>query len=109
MVFSTIKSRRALARVAVAGAIAAFPLTALAIPASAEPLAIEPSVTEVGRWNDYCDRNWWDNRCAPQQWWDNQWNDCRRDMWGNCDRPHHRHHQQQPWQQFFPRGSFGSS
>ncbi|PXX64182.1 hypothetical protein DFR70_105367 [Nocardia tenerifensis] len=50
MLFSTTKSttsRRALARVAVAGAIVAVPLTALAIPASADASVAVPGVTEV--------------------------------------------------------------
>ncbi len=60
--FSTISARRTLARVAVAGAIAAIPLTALAMPASATPST--PGVT----------RAWYDpyyDRCAfgPFQNW----------------------------------------
>ncbi|MFC9437207.1 hypothetical protein [Nocardia sp. NPDC057030] len=50
MLFSTTKStnsRRLLARVAVAGAIVAVPLTALAIPASADARIGVPGVTEA--------------------------------------------------------------
>ncbi|MFF7941331.1 hypothetical protein ACFZC5_16580 [Nocardia gamkensis] len=51
--FSTISARRTLARVAVAGAIAAIPLTAMAMPASAAPNT--PGVAQV-RYNPYYDR-----------------------------------------------------
>ncbi|MEU2030168.1 hypothetical protein [Nocardia amamiensis] len=50
---TTNAARRNLARVAVAGAIAAMPLTALAMPASAASGA--PSVTEV-RYDPYYDQ-----------------------------------------------------
>lgn len=108
--FSTPKSsaaRRTLARVAVAGALTAIPLTALAIPASAEVNA-EAQVTEVRHWRD-CDdfgpfRDW-NCRDRFDPWRNNDW----RDDW-RSDRHRPRH---DPFWQFFrgsvPRGSFGSS
>ncbi|MBF6466697.1 hypothetical protein IU427_16130 [Nocardia beijingensis] len=61
--FSTISARRTLARVAVAGAIAAIPLTALAMPASATPGT--PGITQARHdpyYNNRCDfgpfQNW---------------------------------------------------
>ncbi|MGW4324366.1 hypothetical protein ACWEKR_00590 [Nocardia sp. NPDC004573] len=61
--FSTISARRTLARVAVAGAIAAIPLTALAMPASATPST--PGITQA-RYDPY-----YNNRCdfGPFQNW----------------------------------------
>ncbi|GAA5062478.1 hypothetical protein [Nocardia callitridis] len=103
-------SRRALARVAVAGALVAVPLSALAVPASAET-SQSPSVTEVShpRYDRNCGFGPFDNwRCdnGPFDQWNNrgpfdQWN-------------HHRGYDQGvPWwwlfQQNQPRGLFGSS
>ncbi|WP_156094578.1 hypothetical protein [Nocardia lijiangensis] len=90
---------RMLARVAVAGAVAAIPLAALAVPATAEPGA--PTVTEVRHHHPRnCHGNWgWDL-------WDNDWNGWNQ--WDRCDGwpgngwPGNGH-----WG--WPRGSFGSS
>ncbi|WP_067470990.1 hypothetical protein [Nocardia amamiensis] len=54
MFSTTSAARRRLARVVVAGAIAAVPLTALAVPASADT---SPGVTEVRHNRHYPDRN----------------------------------------------------
>ncbi|MFI9407538.1 MULTISPECIES: hypothetical protein [Nocardia] len=96
--FSTTKSttsRRMLARVAVAGAIVAVPLTALAIPASAGPSVGVPGVTDVR--HPHHDRN-----CdfGPFKNWS-----CNN---GPFDRGHH----DDPFWQFRqnrPHGLFGSS
>ncbi|MEU7765262.1 hypothetical protein AB0B25_09110 [Nocardia sp. NPDC049190] len=92
--FSTTSAvRRTLARVAVAGAIAAVPLTALALPASADPGA--PGVTQV-RHHHRHDRN-----CdfGPFQNW--SCNNGPFSGWGNG--PFDQFRQQRP------SGLFGSS
>ncbi|WP_454195985.1 hypothetical protein [Nocardia sp. Marseille-Q1738] len=55
MFSTTSTARRSLARLVVAGAIAAVPLTALAMPASADPAT--PGVTEVRHNRHYPDRH----------------------------------------------------
>ncbi|MGV9613488.1 hypothetical protein [Nocardia xishanensis] len=66
---------RMMARVAVAGAVAAIPLAALAVPASAEPGA--PTITEVRHHPRDCHGNGgWD-------FWDNDWN--HWNQWDRCD------------------------
>ncbi|WP_330229267.1 hypothetical protein OHA40_24725 [Nocardia sp. NBC_00508] len=73
MLSTTSAARRKLARVAVAGAIAAIPLTALAMPASANPSA--PAATEVryDPWYDRCAfgpfQNWSCNNNPLFGWW----------------------------------------
>ncbi|WP_433602006.1 hypothetical protein ACQPXH_09820 [Nocardia sp. CA-135953] len=98
--FSRTTPRR-LTRVAMAGALAAVPLTALAIPASADPATSEPGVTEVRHphTNDWdCDRpGFFDD-------WDHS-----PGRWDDCDLPGRWN---DPWRlprHLFPRGTFGSS
>ncbi|MEV0360203.1 hypothetical protein AB0H71_29520 [Nocardia sp. NPDC050697] len=108
--FATSSPRKALIRLAVAGALAAAPVIALAAPAAADSAA-GPVVTEVRHhrndpWRDPFARNpfqqcnWWDQN-AP--WWErcdyNPWNN--NNPWNN------------PWQRPFANnfgpGTFGSS
>ncbi|MFB8274237.1 hypothetical protein [Nocardia colli] len=101
MLFSTTKStnsRRMLARVAVAGAIVAVPLTALAIPASADAQIGVPGVTEVRHHHPRHDPN-----CdfGPFKDWR-----CNNGPFSD------RGHEQDPFWQFRqnrPHGLFGSS
>lgn len=100
-----VSPRRKLARLAVAGAIAAIPLAALAVPASAD-ITVEPEITEVNRphhdnnpWND---RNPWDNL---NPWTNNRHHD--HDRWDDdCD---YRDRDRNPFRNVIPRGAFGSS
>ncbi|WP_157172330.1 hypothetical protein [Nocardia pneumoniae] len=94
MFSTTSTARRNLARVVVAGAIAAVPLTALTVPASADP---SPGVTEVRH-----NRHWNDRDCdfGPFQDW-------------SCDNgPFSGWGKNIPFGQFrrlVPPGTFGSS
>ncbi|MEV2219495.1 hypothetical protein AB0E01_06410 [Nocardia vinacea] len=95
--FSRTTPRR-LARVAMAGALAAVPLTALATPASATS---EPGVTEVRHPHD----NDWD--CDRPGFFDDWTHSPGR--WDDCDLPGRWN---DPWRfprHLFPRGTFGSS
>lgn len=99
-------ARRTVARLAMAGAVAAIPFTLAAAPASAEPTS--PSVTEVrhDKWDrhDKHDRNKWDKRdCRNNPWesW-NRWDD-------KCDRWPGHNPWGPPFWRPFPSGSFGSS
>ncbi|GAA5084543.1 hypothetical protein [Nocardia iowensis] len=98
--FSTTKStssRRMLARVAVAGAIVAVPLTALAIPASADVNLGVPGVADVR--HPHHDRN-----CdfGPFKNWS-----CNNGPFS--DRGHHDHDPFWHFRDNRPRGLFGSS
>ncbi|MEU2030169.1 hypothetical protein [Nocardia amamiensis] len=93
MFSTTSTARRSLARVVVAGVIAAVPLTALAVPASADP---SPGVTDVRK-----DRGWNDRDCdfGPFQEW-------------SCDNGPFGSGKNIPFGQFrrlVPPGMFGSS
>ncbi|SUA78976.1 Uncharacterised protein [Nocardia otitidiscaviarum] len=119
---SSDSARRKLARLAVAGAITAIPLTALAVPAAAE-VTLEPEVTEVSRphWQDrnpwdprypWENRNPWDNPHDHGRWHDHdRWRD--HDRWDrDCDHNDwNRGHDpfRNPFRHALPRGVFGSS
>ncbi|APE36182.1 hypothetical protein BOX37_22160 [Nocardia mangyaensis] len=88
-------ARHALARIAMAGTIAAIPLALAVTPAAAQPST--PSATEIR--NDM-----WDRRDCRHYPWNsrNKWDD-RCDRW----RGHHPSNPS-PWRPFLS-GSFGSS
>ncbi|WP_159838586.1 hypothetical protein [Nocardia sp. CY41] len=99
--FSTTSARRTVARVAVAGAIAAIPLTALAMPASATPST--PGVTQA-RYDPY-----YNNRCdfGPFPNWS-----CNNNPLfggGHYGSPPYGRGPDQGWGQGWGTGSFGSS
>lgn len=77
------QTRRRVARVAMAGALAAIPLTALAVPAAAQPVV--PGATEVR--HDHHDRDWFG--CdAPGRWDDWAHSPGHRDDCKHWDDPH---------------------
>ncbi|NNH72594.1 hypothetical protein HLB23_22485 [Nocardia uniformis] len=107
-----VSPRRKLARLAVAGAIAAIPLAALAVPASAE-ITLEPEVTEVAHPHHNNNNYPWNNNRYP---WENRNSWDNRNHWNNddCDRHgrghhHDRNHDRNFPRNVLPRGSFGSS
>ncbi len=75
----TTRTRRIAVRVAVAGALAAVPVTALAIPASADP--ISDATTLVNDWSH--DGQWFPGQQGPSQPGPGQNRDWRHDRRGN--------------------------
>ncbi|MFQ6227488.1 hypothetical protein [Nocardia sp. NPDC002869] len=98
-------TRRATARIAVAGAIILVPLAGLAAPAMADPAAPAPGYTQVDRdrhGDRDRDRHWDRDR-------DRQWDNDRDDHW-NHDRHRDRGWQDPAgWVRHLLRGLFGSS
>ncbi|MGA6204636.1 hypothetical protein ACPESR_07745 [Nocardia testacea] len=98
-------TRRATARLAVAGAITLVPLAGLAAPAVADPAAPAPGYTQVDRdrhGDRDRDRHWDHDR-------DRHWDHDRDDHW-NHDRHRDRGWQDPAgWVRHLLRGLFGSS
>jgi hypothetical protein len=116
MVFSTTKSttpRRRLARIAVAGAFVAVPLTALAVPAMADPSADGPAITQV-RHDSRDDRGDCDRPGFQDDWNHSpgRRDDCDRDRRDDRGRSDDRGRGDDPWRfprHLLPHGLFGSS